>query len=113
MVANTSVAGLICAVLAGVTIVVHHQTGDPVLIGYWCLGASVIAACVVCFVAGRRYVKNPLAPGRILCIVPAYNERPEGLRGTVQALLRQTVSVDIVVIDDGSQIPVVPSVTHP
>jgi hyaluronan synthase len=29
------------------------------------------------------------------------------------ALLKQTVPVDIVVIDDGSQIPVVPSVLHP
>jgi len=96
-----------------VTLVVYHQTRDPLLIGYWYVGAFVIAACVVSFVVGRRYLKNPLAEGRVLCIVPAYNERPEGLRGTVIALLRQTISVDIVVIDDGSQIPVVPSVTHP
>lgn len=95
------------------TLVVFHQTSDPLLIGYWCLGASVIAACVVAFVVGRRYLKNPMAAGRILCIVPAYNERLEGLRDTVLALLRQTVPVDIVVIDDGSQVPVVPCVRHP
>jgi cellulose synthase/poly-beta-1,6-N-acetylglucosamine synthase-like glycosyltransferase len=104
---------VICAALVAVTLVVHHQTRDPVLIGYWYVGACVIAACVVSFVVGRRYLKNPPAEGRILCIVPAYNERPEGLRDTVLALLRQTVSVDIVVIDDGSQIPVIPSVIHP
>jgi len=104
---------VICAVLVAVTLVVYHQTRDPLLIGYWYVGAFVIAACVVSFVVGRRYLKNPLAEGRVLCIVPAYNERPEGLRGTVIALLRQTISVDIVVIDDGSQIPVIPIVTHP
>ncbi len=92
---------------------VHHQTRDPLLIGYWYLGAFVIAACVGSFVVGRRYLNNPPATGRILCIVPAYNERPEGLHGTVLALLRQTVSVDIVVMDDGSAIPVVPTITHP
>lgn len=95
------------------TLVVLHQTSDPLLIGYWSLGAAVIAACVVAFVVGRRYLKNPMAAGRILCIVPAYNERLEGLRDTVLALLRQTVPVDIVVIDDGSQVPVVPCVRHP
>ena len=42
-----------------------------------------------------------LAPGRVLCIVPAYNEDPAGFARTVLALLRQTVPVDIVVIDDG------------
>jgi cellulose synthase/poly-beta-1,6-N-acetylglucosamine synthase-like glycosyltransferase len=113
VVANASVTAAICAVLVAVTLVVQHQTCDPLLIGYWCVGACVIAACVVSFVVGRRYLKNPPAEGRILCIVPAYNERPGGLRDTVIALLGQTVSVDIVVIDDGSQIPVVPAVRHP
>jgi cellulose synthase/poly-beta-1,6-N-acetylglucosamine synthase-like glycosyltransferase len=108
-----SVTAVICAVLVAVTLVVDHQTRDPLLIGYWYLGASVIGACVISYVVGRRYLGNPPAEGRVLCIVPAYNERPEGLHGTVLALLQQTVSVDIVVIDDGSQIPVVPSITHP
>jgi hyaluronan synthase len=96
-----------------VTIVVFHQTRDPLLIGYWCTGAAVMCACVIAFLVGRRYLKNPPADGRILCIIPAYNESPQGLHDTVLALLRQTVSVDIVVMDDGSKIPVVPSITHP
>jgi cellulose synthase/poly-beta-1,6-N-acetylglucosamine synthase-like glycosyltransferase len=111
--ANASVTGLIVAVLGVVTVVVHRHTDDRLLIAYWYVGASVIAGCVLSFLVGRRYLSNPPAQGRILCIVPAYNEGAEGLRGTVLALLRQTVSVDIVVIDDGSQIPVVPSVIHP
>jgi cellulose synthase/poly-beta-1,6-N-acetylglucosamine synthase-like glycosyltransferase len=103
----------VIAVLAGVTLLVFGQTDDAVMIAYWCLGAFVIAACVVAFATGRRYLDLPPAPGRVLCIVPAYNEDPEGLRKTVLALVRQSVPVHIVVIDDGSQIPVVPSVQHP
>ncbi len=108
-----AVTSAVLVVLAFVSLVVNSQTDDLVLVAYWYLGASVIAFCLIAFVVGRRYTKNPPAPGRVLCIVPAYNEDPEGLRKTVLALLAQTVSVDIVVIDDGSQIPVVPSVHHP
>ena len=101
------------AVLVAVTLLVNAQTDDVLLIAYWYLGAGVIAMCLVAFVIGRRHTKNPPAAGSVLCIVPAYNEDPEGLHKTVTALLRQTVPVDIVVIDDGSQVPVVPSVIDP
>jgi hyaluronan synthase len=107
------VTAVVLGVLAAVTVVVNSQTEDVVLIAYWYFGASVIAFCLLAFAIGRRFTRNPIAPGRVLCIVPAYNEDPEGLHKTVVALLRQTVPVDIVVIDDGSQIPVVPSIHHP
>src|SRR5262249_22671430 len=98
---------------AAVTAVVNARTHDVALIAYWYLGAGVIAICLVAFSVGRRYTKNPPASGSVLCIVPAYNEDPEGLHKTVVALLKQTVPLDIVVIDDGSHVPVVPTVDHP
>jgi hyaluronan synthase len=104
---------IVLEMLTVVTVVVTSQTGNKVLLGYWYFGALVICFCLLAFVIGRRYIRNPIPPGRVLCIVPAYNEDPEGLRKTVQALLNQTVPVDIVVIDDGSQIPVAPSVSDP
>ncbi len=107
-----AVTVLVTAVLAAVTVLVHHQTDDIVMITYWWTGALVIVGCMVAFVVGRRYVRNEPAPGRVLCIVPAYNEDPVGLHKTVLALLAQTVPVDIVVMDDGSQVPVLPSVNH-
>jgi cellulose synthase/poly-beta-1,6-N-acetylglucosamine synthase-like glycosyltransferase len=110
---HATVTALVLAVLTAVSVVVRTRTHDVVLIAYWYAGAAVIALCLVAFVVGRRYAKNPPAEGRVLCIVPAYNEDPDGLRKTVLALLAQTVPVDIVVIDDGSAVPVVPSVTHP
>jgi len=107
------VTAFIVAVLAAVTVVVHRQTDDFVMIGYWYAGSLVIIGCLVAFVVGRRFTDNEVAGGKVLCIVPAYNEDPDGLKKTVLALLGQTVAVDIVVIDDGSQIPVEPSITHP
>jgi hyaluronan synthase len=108
-----AVVSVVCCVLVAVTVVVHHQTDNWVLLGYWYLGASVIVGCLVAFLVGRRYLASPPAPGKILCIVPAYNEDEVGLNRTVRALLQQTVEVDIVVIDDGSAVPVTPSVRHP
>lgn len=112
-VAHALIIAAVCVVLVAVTGVITTQTDDWVLIGYWYVGAFVIALCLVAFGVGRRYTRQPPATGRVLCIVPVYNERAEGLAATVQALLRQTVPVDIVVIDDGSQVPVSPSVVHP
>jgi hyaluronan synthase len=108
-----TVAVTVVVVLAAVTVLVFDQADDPAMVGYWCLGAFVIAACVVAFGKGRRYLHLPPAPGRVLCIVPAYNEDPQGLHKTVLALLGQTIPVHIVVIDDGSQVPVIPSVDDP
>lgn len=104
---------LVLGALTGTTIFIRTQTHDDIMLGYWYAGAALIAGCLVAFFIGRRFVKREIAPGRVLCIVPAYNEDPLGLRGTVMALLRQTVPVDIVVMDDGSKVPVVPSVLHP
>jgi GT2 family glycosyltransferase len=38
-------------------------------------------------------------------IVTTYNEKPEYLRGAVQSALMQTVPVEVVVVDDGSETP--------
>ena len=101
------------AVLSVTTVRIATITHDWILIVYWTLGASAIGGCLLAFIVGRRYTHLPVAEGRVLCIVPAYNEPPESLARTVDALLAQTVEIDIVVIDDGSAIPVVPSCTHP
>jgi cellulose synthase/poly-beta-1,6-N-acetylglucosamine synthase-like glycosyltransferase len=95
-----------------VTVVVQSQSPDTMMLAYWYLGSGVILASLISFHVGRPFHHNEIPDGRVLCIVPAYNEDPQGLRKTVLALLRQTIPVDIVVIDDGSTIPVIPSVAH-
>jgi hyaluronan synthase len=101
------------AVLSATTVQIATMTHDCLLIAYWTLGASAIGGCLLAFIVGRRYTHLPVADGRVLCIVPAYNEPPESLARTLDALLAQTVEIDIVVIDDGSAVPVVPSRNDP
>lgn len=57
----------------------------------------------------RSFTHLPPAAGRVLCIVPVYNERSELVHATVRALLRQTILPDqIHVVDDGSLVPIEP-----
>ncbi len=110
---RAALSAMAIAMLVAVTVLVHHQTSDLIILMYWYLGASVTSGCLIAFLIGRRYTAKPVAAGRVLCIVPSYNEDPKGLHGTVKALLAQTIPVDIVVIDDGSVLSVVPTVHHP
>ena len=45
---------------------------------------------------------------RIIALVPAYNPNSGELAATIGSLLRQTIAVDLCVIDDGSARPVAP-----
>ena len=82
---------------------------DTVLISYWIFGAAIIGICLLAFVRGRKFVNFPVARGRTIAIIPAYNEPQDKLHACVRSLLAQTVSLDkIIVMDDGSAEPVVP-----
>ncbi len=111
--AHAFIVGLTIGTLTATTIVVAGAAHDWLLTAYWTLGAAIIGTCLLSFVVGRRYTHLPVAPGRVLCIVPAYNEPQESLERTVTALLAQTVVLDIVVIDDGSAVPVIPCTADP
>lgn len=105
---HLSIITVVILALEAVTFVVHQQTDDPLLLGYWLFGALVIIFCLVAFHFGRRYLDRSPAPGRVLCIIPAYNENQENLIGCVRSILAQTVPVDVEVIDDGSGVPILP-----
>ncbi len=107
------VAASMFAVLLMTTYFIAGETHSPLLLLYWLLGVGVVGACVAAFLVGKRYTHLAPADGAVLCIVPAYNEPAESLARTVDALLAQTVPVDIVVIDDGSDTPVVPTTDDP
>lgn len=107
-----AVVAAILVVVAGTTAVVAARTASTTLLLYWTVGAGVVAACLISFAVGRRFDHLPVSPGRVLCIVPVYNEPAESLARTVHALMAQTVPVDVIVIDDGSRTPVVPTMAH-
>jgi hyaluronan synthase len=109
---HVGVVSTVIGALSAVTVAVYQQTDDPVLIVYWWFGVVVMSFCLIAFVIGRRFIRLPIAPGRVLCIVPAYNEDAEALTTAVLALANQSVPVDIEVIDDGSTLPVIP-LRHP
>ena len=88
---------------------VARMAVSAVLISYWIFGAALIAICLLAFVRGRKFVNFPVARGRTIAIIPAYNEPQDKLHACVRSLLAQTVKLDkIIVMDDGSAEPVVP-----
>jgi cellulose synthase/poly-beta-1,6-N-acetylglucosamine synthase-like glycosyltransferase len=100
----------VTGVLSAAAVVVMRLPVSPILISYWVFGAAVIIVCLAAFVKGRRFTHLPPAHGRVLAIVPAYNEYPQdNLNACVRSLMAQTIPIDkIVVVDDGSVRPVVP-----
>lgn len=80
---------------------------DHFMVAYY----ASVGVAVVLYMAVALMPKEPLAsraaPGRVVAIVPTYNEDPELLRNTVLSILnQQRARVDEVhVIDDGSTIP--------
>jgi len=105
------VLAILTVVSLTTTAVVSH-TDSLLLKSYWTIGAGVLAACLLAFLVGRRFTHLPVSPGKVLCIVPVFNEPADSLARTVEALLAQTVPVDVIVIDDGSDTPVVPTIVH-
>ncbi len=104
---------LVSVTLMATTVFVVLRTPDLIALAYWVLGTTVVGICLVSFLVGKRYTHLPPAPGGVLCIVPAYNEPQALLETTVGSLLAQTVPVDIIVIDDGSETPVQPTTDDP
>ena len=96
-------------ILGATAYMVARMAASAVLISYWIFGAALIAICLLAFVRGRKFVNFPVARGRTIAIIPAYNEPQEKLHACVRSLLAQTVKLDkIIVMDDGSAEPVVP-----
>lgn len=83
------------------------------LIAFYALLAGMLVFYMVSGTRWRSFAKLPAADGRVLVLVPSYNEEPELLRNTIEALLNQTRLPDeIHVIDDGSSTRV-ESFEHP
>lgn len=77
--------------------------------------ACLAAACLSLLTAvrPRTFTGHEVAAGRVLAVVPAYNEDEEALYACVRSLLASEVIPDrVIVVDDGSKIPVRPF-SHP
>jgi hypothetical protein len=54
------------------------------------------------------YPKRPMPAGSPVAsiVIPTWNTKPEWLRAAVESALEQTVPVEVIVVDDGSDVPV-------
>ena len=104
------VAFLVLAVL----VVYRVWTYEVYGISYAAVYFTIVAGAVVLmfFLAARGFdSRDQAAParGRIVAVVPSYNEDNDSLHATIRSLLESTIAPDeIHVVDDGSVVPVQP-----
>jgi hyaluronan synthase len=101
--------------LAAVTLWIYRQAHDPVVLIYWWIGNSALLFCMVAFMKGRRFLHLEVAHGRVLAIVPAYEENPVELNACVRSILDQrgAEATEVHVVDDGSVDSPVQTWQHP
>ena len=79
---------------------------------FWILGYALNMLGMIVFVFSKRlrnlwWEKTPIAKGKVICVIPSYNEALENLRDCIHSILNQTVEVGLIyVVDDGSKIPI-------
>ncbi|MCX9191612.1 hypothetical protein C3Y87_09325 [Carbonactinospora thermoautotrophica] len=83
-------------------IAVSYTSFNVAFCVYVAIGAMVIYTLIASNL-DRRFHELPIAEGRVVALVPAYNETPDLLKACVASILNQTRKPDLVVIvDDGS-----------
>lgn len=84
------------------------------LTGLYLFDAGLIVFYISSLEVNAHWRRRRVATGRVVAIVPAYEEEPQLLRAALDALLRQTFPVDeIHVMDDGSTVHPVEPFAHP
>lgn len=89
---------------------IYAYTHFPFTVTTGFFAVTMVAAFILTLAAARGsdYTENlPIPEGKIVAVIPAYNENPEILRETIHAMLNNTIVPDVIhVVDDGSVIPV-------
>lgn len=112
---HASVTGIAVLVLAAATWYVHQWVTDPVALAYWWAGNGLLLLCAYAFLTGNRDRRRPTPPGRIVAVVPAFEQNSADLHACVRSILDQEgVVVDEVhVVDHGSVHRPVQPFDHP
>lgn len=113
--AGSWLIGWVAVALIIVDLVAYHTWAYStfafsVTAGFFAIIAVI--AITMAVLAGKgfdKYEDAELPEGKMIAIIPVYNEDPQLLRDTIDAILASTVQPDVIhVVDDGSTVPVVP-----
>ncbi|MCL2379197.1 MAG: glycosyltransferase family 2 protein [Coriobacteriia bacterium] len=86
---------------------INPTLGNNLVRLIWVLSYALSLIGMISFVFHRDPNNYPIPKGKIICIVPTYNENAANLNSCIQSLLQQTLPIDhIYVVDDGSEAPV-------
>jgi hyaluronan synthase len=103
---------LITVGVAAVAVTFHLVVGKNVslfMLAFYLFGAVIVMFYMGAYTKGRKFTHLPVAEGRVIAIVPTYNDEPELLYNCVWSLIQQSRPPDeIHVVDDGSTNPVEP-----
>lgn len=88
-------------------VILYHlvlgRRATPVMLAFYLFDGGLVVYYLAAVGFIRKYTHLTPAPGRVICIVPAFNEEPELLENALAAILGGTVVPDEVhVMDDGS-----------
>lgn len=110
------VCGVITVVVASIGVTFHLVYGggaSPFMMGFYLFGVAIILFYMGAFTKGRHFTHLEVARGRVIAIVPTFNDETELLHNCIRSLINQTHPPDeIHVVDDGSANPVV-TFDHP
>jgi hyaluronan synthase len=84
----------------------YQSGGNNFLAAFFGVIGLMITYFLLSGIHWRTFSHLPPAHGRVMCIVPVYNEESHLVHEAIRALLRQTILPDIIhVVDDGSKVP--------
>lgn len=87
---------------------VNHVSGLFLGIYYILLTLSILAYMALAAFPARSPHRRA-ARGRVIAVIPSFNESDEGVHATVRSLINQSRPPDAIhVVDDGSEVPLVP-----
>jgi hyaluronan synthase len=95
------------SIYAAFLFVINNHETNVVVRTLWIFSYALHLLGMVVFVFHRKPRTFPLPKGKTVCVVPAYNEKPEVLSDCVRSLLSQSVDIDLIyIVDDCSKTPV-------
>jgi hyaluronan synthase len=107
---NSRLVAWVSAIASAFIISGFHQTSWhdnwSIETGFFAGVSAMVVVMLILSANGKSFRHLPVAPGKVVALVPAYNENPYTLHACVWSLLNGTVVPDAIhVVDDGSAYP--------